>query len=113
MGCERPGGIGANLWRDSNIRFPPNWKGQLPPAASRSDLELQLASGFERKKLTPEQVKEALDFFEQYEARYHEQAGQSYHRPCEGGAVVQGELGIYCAKCGKLPDLIPPECVRQ
>ena len=110
MGCERPDGIGVKLFRDSKIKFPPNWEGELPAPSSRKELEQLLGDQFKKRNLTEEQITETLDFFEKYEARYYERKdSQCYHRPCNGGAMVEGELGIYCANCDKLPDLTPPK----
>jgi|GEM_PF-2636491 hypothetical protein len=117
MSCERPSEPIIDLWRDAHIEFPPNWEGELPPPSTRVEMHHQMALAFQERKLSDEQVKEALDFFEQYEARYYEvtggeQAGNTYHRPCGGGAVAQGKTGVFCAKCGILPDLVPPTCIR-
>lgn len=115
MGCERPGGpIIDLLIRDVNIKFPPAWEGELPSPATREQLESQLREGLDKKKLSPEQTKEVFDFFEEYEKRYFEDmnTSQCYHRPCKGAAVIQGETGIFCERCGKLPDLTPPEYIR-
>lgn len=112
MGCERPSGPVMDLMRDSFIKFPPNYEGELPPVESRECLKEQFFEMFRKRKLSEDEIKQALDFLEEYENRYYEDmnSGQCYHRECGGGAMVQGNLGVYCAKCGKLPDLIPPEC---
>lgn len=114
MSCERPSGLAASLWRDSSIKFPPNWEGELPPAESEASLRERVTAAVTRRGLTAEQGEEAIRFFLAYEERYYEKTseGQCYHRACDGGAVVQGELGIYCANCGKLPDLLPPAFMR-
>lgn len=114
MNCERPGGPFIDLLRDFHLKFPPNWVGELPAPATREELSAQMAVGFLERKLGEEQINEALNFFEQYELRYYEVVGKGlyYHRPCGGGAIVEGETGIFCAKCGKLPDLFPPACLR-
>ena len=114
MGCERPGGPIIDMVRDAHIKFPPNWTKELPPPMNREGLRGQLFIEFERRHLSGQQIEEAIDFFEQYEMRYYEVCGDgaTYHRACGGGAMAQGNTGIFCAKCGKLPDLIPPEFLR-
>jgi hypothetical protein len=113
MGCERPSGIGISIVRDSSIKFPSNWSGELPPRATRDELRNQMASMFRRRNLSRSQTEEVLDFLKKYEERYYEAPdGQCYHRQCGGGSMVQGELGVYCANCGKLPDLLPPTFMR-
>lgn len=116
MVCERPGGPIIDMWRDSHVKFPSNYSGDLPPRATRDELRGQMASMFQQRKFSKAQVEEALDFFEQYEERYYEvtegeRRSSTYHRLC-GGAMVQRETGIFCAKCGKLPDLLPPIFMR-
>src|SRR3989344_6534041 len=107
---ERPGGPFIDMARDAGIKFPKPFKGTLPPIATRDLLHEQMKAGFEQRKLDETQIKKALDFLEQYEKRYYEDmtTGQCYHRPCDGHAVMQGETGIFCERCGRLLDLIPP-----
>lgn len=117
MGRERPGGLFINILRDSHIKFPPNWSGTLSPPATRDELKAQMAPMFQKRNLSDGQVVEVLDFLEKYEERYcevmeGEQRGSTFHRPCGGGAMVQGETGVFCANCGKLPDLLPPAFMR-
>ncbi len=115
MSCERPGGpIIDRLLFDANIKFPPNFSGELPPGMTREQLREQMAPVFSQRGLSAAQVEEALDFLVEYEGRYYEVVGASdtFHRPCGGGAMVQGRTGVFCAKCGQLPDLLPPECMR-
>lgn len=109
-----PGGPVMDLLRDTKIKFPPNWEGELPKPATREELQTQLAKGLQQAKIPDAQIAESLDFLEQYESRYYEMIGEDviYHRPCGGGAVVEGETGIFCAKCGRLPNLIPPAFLR-
>jgi len=116
MASEMPGGPIIDLFvRDANIKFPPAYNGTLPPPAAREQLEKQLAEGLAKRNLTPEQTEEAFVFFEEYERAYFEdmETSRCYHRKCGGAAVVQGNTGIFCERCGKLPDLIPPECIRR
>ena len=95
------------------IKFPPNWKGELPPPETRARFAEKYTEFLDRRRLTPAQREEVFAFLEQYEERYYEAVGgQCYHRACQGAAVVQGELGVYCAKCGKLPDHFPPQFMR-
>lgn len=92
--------------------FPPNWIGELPPKKTESELRRWFARGFEERRWTPEQIEEFVRFRLEYEERYYEEvpSGQCYHRTCGGGAMVERPSnGIYCAKCGKLPDLFPPD----
>ena len=113
MSCDRPSGPAASLFRDEHRKFPPNWEGDLPKKESREELAQKMEPGFKARNLSPEQIQEVLDFMEKYEDRYYEDGdGQCYHRACGGGSVVQGELGVYCSKCGKLPDLFPPAFLR-
>ncbi|OGZ67489.1 MAG: hypothetical protein A3D35_00440 [Candidatus Staskawiczbacteria bacterium RIFCSPHIGHO2_02_FULL_34_9] len=105
------------MWRHSKIKFPPNWEGELPPPLSRDELRIQLTPGFQQRNLSGDQIEETLDFFERYEAKYYEvtegeQTGVTYHRPCGGGSTIQEETGIFCAKCLKLSNLIPPKFMR-
>lgn len=115
MGCDRPSGFTRGLAELEFGEFPPNWEGELPPRKPREELERDLSPGFEGRDLKHEQVEEVLGFFDQYEERYYEapNGGGTFHRECGGGAMKQiEELGVYCANCGKLPDLLPPECMR-
>lgn len=99
-----------------NINFPPNWQGDLPPCETRDQLKARMQAGFARMKLTESQINEALDFLEVYEKRYYEQmveGGGIFHRTCGGGFVVEKQTGVFCAKCGKLLDLFPPEFMRN
>ncbi len=114
MSSERPGGPIMGLMRDSYIKFPPDWEGELPKPASREELRAQLADGFRERGLTPEGIEEALDFLETYEQRYYEVTGEgrNYHRTCGGGSMVEGETGIFCHKCGRLPPLAIPAVLR-
>lgn len=113
MGCERPDGFILSLLRDTPRSFPTNWSGELPPKESQEQLKERFSPRLKEMGMTPEQVEEALDFFEQYKERYYEvEGGQCYHRTCGGGAMVQTGGGVFCATCGKLPDLLPPECLR-
>ena len=117
MGCERPRGPFIGLLRDAHIKFPPNWSNTLPPPATREELRVQMAPMFQKRNLSEPQVVEALDFLEQYEGRYYEamegeRQGSTFHRPCGGGVMVQGETGIFCANCGRLRDLLPPVFMR-
>lgn len=117
MACERPGGIAIDALRDSRIQFPPKLAGEIPPPATREELSEQFGPVFKSRQLSDGDVKEALDFLEGYEQRYYEvvegeRVGETFHRVCGGGAMAQGETGVFCANCGKLPDLIPPECLR-
>jgi len=117
MGCEKPSGPFIGMIRDSNIKFPSNWSDTLPSPAKREELKAQMMLGFQRRNLSELQVEEALDYFEKYEERYYEvtegaRKGSTFHRLCGGGAMVQGETGVFCANCGKLPDLLPPAFMR-
>ncbi len=113
MGCERPDGPFIDMVRDNAIKFPPNWVGELPPQETRVELRTYITPGFARRRLSAQQIEEVLDFFVAYEARCFEApGGQCYHRSCDGGAMVEGETGVFCAKCGRLPDLLPPACMR-
>lgn len=102
-----------DMIRDAGIKFPKNYQGELPASFSREELLKLLSPGFKKRNLTEEQVEEALNYFETYENRYYEDmasGGQkNFHRACNGGAVVQGNTGIFCSKCGKLEDLLPPK----
>ena len=109
MTCERPDGFGIGLVRDGALKFPHDWVGNLPEPITREDLEQMYSGVFDRKRLNAEQREKALDFLVAYHVRYHEEKAINYHRECGGGTVVQGELGIYCSRCGKLPDLLPPD----
>lgn len=86
---------------------------QLPPPSSREELRTQLGASFQERGLSPGEIEEALDFFEEYEKRYYEVVGEgtTYHRQC-GGKMVQDSTGVHCPNCGSLPDLIPPQCIR-
>jgi hypothetical protein len=66
------------------------------------------SEAFVRRGFTEQQIEEILDFSVKYHERYYEESAICYHRECNGGAMVQGEMGVYCANCGKLPDLLPP-----
>jgi hypothetical protein len=118
MGCERPGGPFAGLMRDMRIKFPPNWEGELPPVATRDELRTQILPAFGSRNLSEAEISEVLDYLEDYESKYYEvmggvKRGNHYHRVCGGGSMVNGETGVFCSKCGKLPDLSPPACIRQ
>jgi hypothetical protein len=90
----------------------PNWDGKIPPLATREKLRVQSLALSRSQRLSSLEVEELLNFLEEYETRYFEIDEITYHRPCNGGAITQSanrcEEGVYCAKCGKLPDLIPP-----
>lgn len=103
----------TNLVREGG--FPPDWEGDLPPVMTRDQLKEQMEVAFrERGGFSDAQVEEALDFYVQYEERYHEApGGKMYHRQCGGGAVKEGMAGVLCSRCGKLPDLVPPEFLRR
>ena len=103
----------TNLVREGG--FHPDWEGELPLVMTREELQKQMEPSLrERGGFMDTQVESALDFFQQYEERYHEApGGKMYHRPCGGGAVKQGMAGILCSRCGKLLDLIPPEFLRR
>jgi len=86
---------------------------QLPAPLTREELRAQLGAGFQERGLSQKQIEEALDFYVEYEARYYEVMGEgiTYHRTC-GGKMIQDKTGIRCPNCGRLPDLIPPKCIR-
>lgn len=117
MGCEKHSSQIIDMALDAHIKFPPSWSGTIPPPITREELKIQMTTMFQQRNLSEPQVAEALDFLEKYEERYYEamegdKKGSTFHRPCGGGAMVQGKTGIFCANCGKLPDLLPPIFMR-
>lgn len=109
MGCDRPNGLTRSLVELEHMKFPRNWSEELPPKETQDQLREKFTKVARERGLTTQQFEEALDFFEKYEERYYETPGGGcYHRACGGGAMQQIELGVYCANCGKLPDLLPP-----
>src|SRR3989344_459203 len=98
----------TNLIRDQT-NWHPDWEGELPPVMTREQLREQMEAALrEGVDCSYAQVEEALDFFEKYEARYHEvPGGIVYHRECGGGATSMILGSVICRRCGKLPTLFP------
>ncbi len=104
----------TNLVRDQ-ANWHPDWEGELPPVMTREQLKAQMEAAFrERGGFSDAQVEKALDFFVQYEERYHEApGGKTYHRACGGGAMNMVTGSPICRRCGQLPDLLPPAFLRR
>ncbi len=93
---------------------PPDWIGELPPKKTEVELRQWYGRTFEERRWTSDEIEEFIRWRFEYEERYYEElpSGQCYHRVCGGGAMVErpGE-GVYCSRCGKLPDFFPPAFV--
>ena len=102
MACEMRGISNIDNLRYSKIKFPPNWKGELPCRLTREELRDQLISFAIYDALSDVEIKRLLDFYEGHIERFYELKGYIYHRVCGGGSVVMSEDGVFCAKCGRI-----------
>lgn len=100
-----------SIVRDLARPFPPDWPSDQPLPNQQPESELKAI--VEGRTSDLQEIADGLKFILEYERRYYENdRGQCYHRPCGGGAMKEGDNGIWCSRCGKLPDLLPPKCFQ-